>query len=66
MTDMESADGVAYLQRRLAKTGVEKALVEAGAVDGDEVTIGPMTFDLDLSSAREHDVDTGKAEEPPA
>jgi GTP-binding protein len=50
MTDMENPEGVAYLQRRLVKAGVEKALVESGAGDGDEVTIGPMTFDLELST----------------
>jgi GTPase len=46
---MENEDAVGYLQRRLARAGVEKALTDAGAVDGDEITIGPVTFDLELT-----------------
>lgn len=47
MTDMMNEEGVAYLQRRLAKAGVEAALVAAGAVNGDTVTIGPVSFDFE-------------------
>ena len=49
MTDMGNEEAVAHLQRRLVRTGVEKALVEAGAVDGDEITIGAVSFDLEVS-----------------
>ncbi len=55
MSDMENPEAVAFLQRRLARSGVEKALAEAGAVDGDEVTIGPMSFDLDLGLRSDED-----------
>jgi GTPase len=44
MTEMENAEAVAHLQQRLYHAGVEDALVKAGANDGDEVTIGPVTF----------------------
>lgn len=44
MTEMENEEALAYLQRRLVKIGVEKALIDAGAVDGDEVTIAGQTF----------------------
>jgi GTP-binding protein len=50
MTDMENEEAVAHLQKRLAKAGVERALEEAGADEGDQVTIGPMTFDFEPSS----------------
>ena len=33
------------LQRRLKKAGVERNLVAAGAVRGDEVTIAEMAFE---------------------
>ncbi len=51
MTDMANEEAVAYLQRRLARAGVERALVEAGAVDGDTVTIGPVSFDFEGQAA---------------
>ncbi len=63
MTDMENPEAVAFLQRRLARAGVEKALADAGALDGDEVTIGPMTFDLELGSAGDVSDDPGSGEE---
>jgi GTP-binding protein len=47
MTAMNNEEAVAHLQYRLRKAGVEEALVRAGAVEGDEVTIGPVTFDFD-------------------
>jgi GTP-binding protein len=47
MTDMENEEAVAHLQRRLVRIGIERALVEAGADDGDDVTIGPMTFEFE-------------------
>jgi GTPase len=51
MTDMNNEDAVGYLQRRMLRAGVEKALTAAGAVDGDEITIGAVTFDFELTGA---------------
>ena len=48
LTMMEAADMAA---RRLARLGVDEALAEAGAVEGDEVRIGDLAFEFtpDLS-----------------
>jgi GTP-binding protein len=45
-TDMQDPREVAGLQRKLAKAGVERRLVAEGAQRGDEVSIGPMTFEF--------------------
>lgn len=45
MTDMANAEAVAYLQRKLEAAGVEKALAKAGAKPGEEVLIGPVSFE---------------------
>jgi GTP-binding protein len=50
MTDVNNDEAVAYLQRRLRRAGVEEALMRAGAVDGDSVTIGPVTFDFEAGT----------------
>ena len=47
MTEIGNDEAVAHLQKRLRRAGVEKALLEAGAVDGDNITIGPVSFDFD-------------------
>ncbi len=47
MTDMGNEEAVAYLQRRLQRAGVEQALIDAGARDGDTVTIGPVSFEFE-------------------
>jgi len=47
MTELENEEAAAYLQRRLAKIGVEDELIELGAVDGDEVTIAGATFEFE-------------------
>ena len=44
-TSFDNDEAVGYLGDRLARLGVEKALEEAGAQPGDEVTIGDVTFD---------------------
>jgi len=44
-TDFSNDEAVGYLADRLARLGVEDALVEAGAVPGSGVTIGDVTFD---------------------
>jgi GTP-binding protein len=43
-TEWDNEEAIAYLQRRLEKMGVEKALVEAGARDGDEIRILSRAF----------------------
>jgi GTP-binding protein len=45
-TDMQDPGEVAGLQRKLAKAGVERRLVAEGVRRGDEVSIGPMTFEF--------------------
>ena len=47
ITDMQNEEAVAYLQRRLWKLGVEERLRKAGAVDGDTVHIGPVSFEFE-------------------
>ena len=44
-TDFNNDEAVGYLGDRLARLGVEKGLAEAGAVPGDHVTIGSVSFD---------------------
>jgi GTP-binding protein len=48
MTEEDNEEALAYLQSRLVKAGVERALVEAGARDGDEVRIAGRAFELDV------------------
>jgi GTP-binding protein len=43
--DLDDPASVTRLQRRLKKAGVERNLEAAGAVRGDEVTIGQMAFE---------------------
>lgn len=47
MTDLDNADGVRYLQGRLVRSGVERALAEAGARRGDDVEIAGSVFTFD-------------------
>lgn len=46
MTDMNNEEAVRRLQRIFRKMGVDDALREAGAKDGDEVRIGDLVFDF--------------------
>lgn len=46
-TDFDNAEAVGYLADRLARLGVERALAEAGAKPGAEVTIGSVSFGWD-------------------
>jgi GTP-binding protein len=57
MTDMENPEAVAYLQRRLYHAKVEDALAAAGAKDGDDVTIGPVTFTFERTGGGDEDPD---------
>ena len=47
MTDMESPEAVERLQKRLLTMGVEKALADAGAQEGDDVRIGEVEFNFE-------------------
>jgi GTP-binding protein len=44
MTEWDNEEAIAFLQKRLVKAGVEKALAEAGAIDGDEIRIAGRAF----------------------
>ncbi|HEY1831612.1 MAG TPA: GTPase ObgE [Acidimicrobiales bacterium] len=43
-SDLQDAGAQVEAVKRLRRLGVDRALARAGARDGDEVTIGPMTF----------------------
>jgi GTP-binding protein len=47
MTEWANDEALAFLQKRLVKAGVEKALVDAGARDGDEIRIAGRSFIFD-------------------
>jgi GTPase len=44
LSDLTDDQAVAYVQERLRRLGVERALVRAGARDGDVVHLGKLTF----------------------
>jgi GTP-binding protein len=46
MTNLDNEEAVERLQRKLISMGVEKALTDAGAKQGDEVRIGDAAFDF--------------------
>ena len=48
-TDFENEEAVSYLQHRLKRIGVERALADAGAEDGDEIRILGMAFSFESS-----------------
>ena len=50
-TDFENDEAVGFLGDRLAKLGVEEALLKAGAVEGCTVTIGPISFEWEPMTA---------------
>jgi GTPase len=56
MTEWNNEEAIAFLQRRLARAGVEKALAEAGAVDGDEIRIAGKAFEFEGGLERDPDV----------
>jgi GTP-binding protein len=49
-TNFDNDEAVGYLADRLARLGVEDELTKLGAVPGDAVTIGEMTFDFEPSA----------------
>lgn len=44
LNDLTTDEAADYVQDRLRRLGVDRALTRAGARDGDEVTIGELTF----------------------
>lgn len=44
-TDLDNEEAVAHLQRRLVRAGVERALEQVGAREGETVRIGELEFD---------------------
>lgn len=57
MTEMGNEEAVAFLQKRLVKAGVERALEEAGAVDGDEIRIAGASFTFEGALASDDEVE---------
>ena len=62
MADLTNAEALAYVQDRLARLGVDRALARAGAREGDTVRIGP--FELDYTTAEPRD--WPRRRQPPA
>jgi GTP-binding protein len=56
MTEWNNEEAIAFLQKRLVKAGVERALEEAGAVDGDEIRIAGKAFDFESADQRDPEV----------
>ncbi len=52
-TDWENEEAIAYMQHRMKRLGVDKALEEAGARDGDEVRILGFAFDFESALTSE-------------
>lgn len=50
VSDITNADALAYVQDRLKRLGVDRALARAGARDGDTVHIGGFTFEYEPTS----------------
>ena len=46
LSDITNLEALAYVQERLKRLGVDKALAKAGAKDGDTVHIGKFSFDF--------------------
>jgi GTP-binding protein len=45
MADLTNVEALEYVQQRLRKMGVERALARAGAREGDVVRVGPVELD---------------------
>jgi len=51
LSDVTDLDALDYVQQRLRRLGVERALVRAGVRDGDLVHLGPLTFTYQRDAA---------------
>ena len=47
LNDVTTPEAVAYIDHRLKRLGVSKALVRAGASEGDVVWIGDFSFEYE-------------------
>jgi len=56
-TEWENEEAVAFLQRRFGKAGIDKALIDAGARDGDEIRILGRSFDFDSGIAEDPEIE---------
>lgn len=54
-TDWDNDEAMAFLQHRLKRIGVEKALENAGARDGDEIRISGRSFEFE-SAKQDEDI----------
>ncbi|HEU4480577.1 MAG TPA: GTPase ObgE [Actinomycetota bacterium] len=61
-TDMDNAEAVERLQRRLISMGVERSLERAGARRGDEVRISDIAFDFEPEGSAPEDEEDADAE----
>ncbi len=61
LSDLNDHDAVDYVQGRLRRLGVERALVRAGVRDGDVVHLGALSF----TYQREEGVDAAVSRPPP-
>lgn len=63
-TDWNNEEAITYLQHRLKRMGVDKALIRAGAVDGDEIRIVERAFEFEAGIAGEDEFDELNDYEP--
>jgi len=61
LSDLTDHDAVDYVQHRLRRLGVERALVRAGVRDGDVVHLGELSF----TYQRDEGIDAAAAQSPP-
>ena len=57
-TEWDNEEAVAFLQRRMERAGVERALEEAGARAGDEVRIMDIAFEFEPASWGDDEFDS--------
>ena len=57
MTEWNNEEAIAFLQKRMVKAGVETALEEVGAVDGDEIRIAGRSFYFESALQRDPEVE---------
>ena len=62
-TEWDNEEAIAFLQRRLEHRGVEKALVKAGAREGDEIRILGRAFAFESALIDEEDAQLLAGEE---
>ncbi|HLI72751.1 MAG TPA: GTPase ObgE [Acidimicrobiales bacterium] len=76
LSDLTDDEALDYVQQRLRRLGVERALVRAGVRDGDLVHLGPLTFTYrpddgaidtttGIGTVTGADIDTDRATDPP-